>query len=182
VTTPQEAAASAARSATRRAQREAIQVGHAVDPAETPGEDHFRDLHNERHAEEGPMPEQTSDYEGMTVEELRGVARDRDLKVGGSKAELIARLEENDMERRGDVKTPAQMQAEQATGKPEPVFDDAGNLADIEFPPDAPAGHEARAREGLGGELQSAEQRLADIADEDDRPESRVESEMEEKG
>ena len=37
-----------------------------------------------------------TDYESLTVAELKDVLRERDLRVSGKKAELIARLEEND--------------------------------------------------------------------------------------
>ena len=40
--------------------------------------------------------EDMADYESLTVAELKDVLRERDLRVSGKKAELIARLEEND--------------------------------------------------------------------------------------
>lgn len=43
-----------------------------------------------------------SDYDDRTVEELQGELRDRDLKVSGTKDELIARLEDDDASSGGD--------------------------------------------------------------------------------
>ena len=37
--------------------------------------------------------EDMTDYESLTVAELKDVLRERDLRVSGKKAELIARLE-----------------------------------------------------------------------------------------
>lgn len=41
------------------------------------------------------VPDDGSDLEAMTVEELRDRLRERELKVSGTKDELIARLREN---------------------------------------------------------------------------------------
>lgn len=41
-------------------------------------------------------------YDTMTVEELQDELRDRELKVGGNKSELIARLRNDDAEEDGD--------------------------------------------------------------------------------
>lgn len=46
-------------------------------------------------------------YEDQTVEELREELRDRDLKVSGSKDDLVARLAEDDDTRADDVATSA---------------------------------------------------------------------------
>ncbi len=45
----------------------------------------------------GPAPEgEAQDYTELTVDELRDILRDRDLAVGGTKAELVERLNEDD--------------------------------------------------------------------------------------
>ena len=46
--------------------------------------------------EEEPVEEEPVDYESMTVPELRELLAERGLTVSGIKAELIARLEEDD--------------------------------------------------------------------------------------
>lgn len=38
------------------------------------------------------------DYEELTVEELKGILRDRDLAVSGTKDELVERLNDDDAE------------------------------------------------------------------------------------
>lgn len=48
-----------------------------------------------------------SDYEDRTVEELRDDLRERDLRVSGSKEELIARLQEDDVDAARDAPSSA---------------------------------------------------------------------------
>jgi hypothetical protein len=48
--------------------------------------------------DDDPLGENDSKYSGMTNDDLRGELEDRELSRSGSKAELIARLEENDAE------------------------------------------------------------------------------------
>jgi hypothetical protein len=45
-----------------------------------------------------PAEEEGGDYSELTVEELRDILRDRDLPVGGTKGELIDRLQADDAE------------------------------------------------------------------------------------
>jgi hypothetical protein len=102
-------------------------AGVGVDVEDTPDEAHFRDLHNEAYAGEldqateqaaaresvapasempstAPEPEpeegdgEGGDYDEFTVDELRDDLRSRDLHTSGTKAELIARLEDDDEE------------------------------------------------------------------------------------
>lgn len=59
--------------------------------------------HDEIPGEEPPAPEdagdgEESDYDDMSIEELKTILRARDLPVSGNKDELIARLEEDDSE------------------------------------------------------------------------------------
>lgn len=102
-----------------------------------------------------------SDYDNLTVEQLKDILRDRDLKVGGRHDELVERLKQDDAAKLGLDKTLEQVAADQATGKPEPVYDEAGELADIEFPPEGPDTSMGRMQEA-GASFTSAEELLAD--------------------
>ena len=63
----------------------------------------------------GPGGARMSEYEGLTNDELRDILEERDLKVSGTKDELIARLELNDAEREME---------EEADEAPEPEPED----------------------------------------------------------
>ena len=82
-------------------------------------------FHPEGAATDGnPFPEdlvaeeETTDYNSMTVEELKTLCRERGLAVSGNKAELIARLEAHD-------DTPAEDAAVEESVEDTPVEDTA---------------------------------------------------------
>lgn len=166
MTTPAEAAASAARDARVRARKAGIGSESPPDPADAPDEAHFREQYEQRVAAEAPPADDGgsrmgSDYDNLTVEQLKDILRDRDLKVGGRHDELVERLKQDDAAKLGLDKTLEQVAADQATGKPEPVYDEAGELADIEFPPEGPDTSMGRMQEA-GASFTSAEELLAD--------------------
>jgi len=61
--------------------------------AKTDGNPFPEEIQEEVEEESTPLEEEgPTDYNSMTVEELRAVCRARDLAVGGKKADLVARL------------------------------------------------------------------------------------------
>lgn len=76
-----------------------------------------------------PFPEQTkeneTDYESMTVDELKALLRARGLSVTGTKAELIARLTEADTPSEEEaVEAEAVVPSDEAATSDEGVSDD----------------------------------------------------------
>ena len=58
--------------------------------------------------EEEPEEEEPVDYDSMTVAMLRDLLNERELPVSGVKAELVARLEEDDVGLSEESETPAE--------------------------------------------------------------------------
>jgi len=68
-----------------------------------------------------PFPEETkpTDYNSLTVEELRALCRAQDLPVTGKKAELVARLMEADTPSEEAVEVTEDVPSEEATSSDE---------------------------------------------------------------
>lgn len=62
--------------------------GEADDTEESDNSEEFEDTESEE--EESP-----GEFSGMTLEELKAIARAKNISVGGSKAELVERLEQS---------------------------------------------------------------------------------------
>ena len=79
--------------------------------------------------EEEPEEEEPVDYESMTVPELRALLAERGLIVSGIKAELIARLEEDDAglsEQSETLAEPEETPSEEAVSSEEEVSEYGG--------------------------------------------------------
>jgi len=79
--------------------------------------------------EEEPVEEEPVDYDSMTVAMLRDLLNERGLPVSGVKAELIARLEEDDAslsEESETLDTSEEAPSEEAASSEEEVSDNGG--------------------------------------------------------
>ena len=79
--------------------------------------------------EEEPVEEEPVDYDSMTVAMLRDLLNERGLPVSGVKAELIARLEEDDAslsEESETLDTSEETPSEEAASSEEEVSEDGG--------------------------------------------------------
>lgn len=74
-----------------------------ITEAEFQGHEDLRDrvkraVAGEREDNDGPEDDGEPDYESMTVEDLKAELSERNLSTTGNKAELVARLQEDDEE------------------------------------------------------------------------------------
>ena len=83
----------------------------------------------EEPVEEEPVEEEPVDYDSMTVAMLRDLLNERGLPVSGVKAELVARLEEDDAslsEESETLDTSEEAPSEEAASSEEEVSEDGG--------------------------------------------------------
>jgi len=86
-------------------------------------------IDEEEPVEEEPVEEEPVDYDSMTVAMLRDLLNERGLPVSGVKAELIARLEEDDAslsEESETLDTSEEAPSEEAASSEEEVSEDGG--------------------------------------------------------